>query len=690
MKYAHNMQNLESDCGIAVIKTILEQNKLDNNRSNSEINVELNHNGLSIDDIITQLEQFGVTSSCYEVLELEEIKKISTSFIAMIRSKELSHFIVVHNYNSNLNEFTISDPGQPHITKLSYQEFSKEFLHYIILIENVSPKGKKKRNQKKVDTIYIPVLKNINIKTKVELALIVLVRFFLPLGFYELLQTVLSESFENLTGQTSILYIVYYVCFFLGSYLIGIRYTKLQLEIENSLQKKVIDDFYTLNMSSLESKDNMSNILGYLTTLIGGATGVAKKFFFKIDIAFCLFLVIFLSRLHFSFPLIFILISYIYIVYISSQLKKIINYQKNVTFSNNAMLTTFESHILGSLDINVFKKNDSAKKNLQSKIHHFFEAKYLEQLLQNKISVAASISTFSILLSVLLVTFVSLQYFKTTLYPLSSGMYVFFIIVGLLDTISSNYLSYKMAMISIEYVQSIKNFSNLELSSTNNDNLSTITTFNKLELQSIKFSYDNSTEVLSNINLKLQTGKIIAIKGGNGSGKTTLTKLLLGLLPPNEGSFVINSQSIPSLVSTNILDYSTYYSPEEFIFQGTVQSNITMELFEDTLSKNYNSIFTTTLPAEYRTFSTGNNLSQGQKQKILLDRCMNQENKLLYILDEPTGNLDSQSKHELIQHIIKLKKQNKIIVVITHDEDLLRECDTIKLMREGALEDVKI
>lgn len=352
------------------------------------------------------------------------------------------------------------------------------------------------------------------------------------------------------------------------------------------------------------------------------------------------------------------------------------------------MLTTFESHILGSLDINVFKKKDSAKKYLQSKTNRFFEAKYLEQLLQNKISVAASISTFSILLSVLLVTFVSLNYFELTLYPLSSGMYVFFIIVGLLDTISSNYLSYKMAMISIEYVQSIRNFSNLEFLSTTND-LFTITTFNQLKLKSIKFSYDNSKEVLSDINLNLQTGKILAIKGGNGSGKTTLTKLLLGLLSPIEGSFIINSQSIPSLVSSNILDYSTYYSPEEFIFQGTVQSNITMELFEDTLSKNYNSIFTTTLPAEYRTFSTGNNLSQGQKQKILLDRCMNQKNKLVYILDEPTGNLDSQSKYELIQHIAKLKKQNKIIVVITHDEDLLQECDTIKIMKDGVLEDVK-
>lgn len=330
MKYAHNMQNLESDCGIAVIQTILEQNKFTNHKNNSDIDVKLSSNGLSIDDIITQLERFGITSSCYEVEEQEELKKINNSFIAMVRSKEFSHFIVVHNYNSNLNEFTISDPGLPHITKISYQEFSEQFLHYIVLVENINihPKEKRTSHRKKIDNIYLPVLKNISAKTKVELSFIVLVRFFLPLGFYGLLQTVLSESFENLTSQTSILYIVYYICFFLGSYLIGIRYTKLQLEIENSLQKKVIDDFYMLNMSSDESKDNMSNILGYLTTLIGGATGVAKKFFFKIDIAFCLFLIIFLSRLHFSFPLIFILISYIYIVYISSQLKKIINYQK--------------------------------------------------------------------------------------------------------------------------------------------------------------------------------------------------------------------------------------------------------------------------------------------------------------------------------------------------------------------------
>ncbi|MGX7418059.1 ATP-binding cassette domain-containing protein [Carnobacterium gallinarum] len=686
MKYKHNMQNLQSDCGIAVTKTMLEQVGL--KVSDTVFNLQLVENkGLSINDIIEVFLKYEIESNCYRVDSIEEIKKLDHSFIVVCDRYGLTHYIVIHSYDRNKLEFLISDPSKPDIESIDEKELEDIFLGYLIKFENSGKKIKNtqsvKKNKSGSELLYKSILGNLNFNVKVELFFITLFKYLLPIMFYQILQNVLTDNFAHVHLSTTILYLAFYIPFFIGMYLLSIRNTQIKLKIENLLQKKVIEIFYKSNMNHNESKKNMNNIIGYLVTLMGNSSGLAIKFFLKIDCIYAIFLILLLAKIHITFPLIFAGVLLLYIVYIRVNLKKIANYEKYSVASNNNFLSTFEEHIMGSMDIKLFSKSKAAKNYLDDKIEMFFKARYLEEILQNKINIASNISTFTILVLILLVTFVSFTFFENPLYPLTSGMYVFFVIINILEGIVNNYLAYKMSSISAGYIETIKAISLGE--ELHEDRFIQIDNFSTLVLENISFQYDYSESIIKKLDLTLSCGEIIAIKGNNGMGKTTLTKIISGLLSPNQGSIYLSAKGYPTLSNTDILKYISFYSPEEHIFYGSVKENVNMTLFEHESKKNYQSIFDYHLQSDELLFSQGTNISQGQKQKVLLDRCMSKRESTLFILDEPSGNLDNHSRIDLIKHILKLKEQNKMVLLITHESSLLEICDQVFTMKDGVI-----
>lgn len=673
------MQKLQNDCGVAVIKTILEQNKLIYEKKNLQVN--LPDNGLSLQDIVNTFSEIGVESSPFEVEDFEELKKINHSYIALINQNTLNHYIVVHHFDDKNKLFTISNPSSVDTEKISEERFKALFLGYIIVIEKISEKKQKNRSTNTIIEGYKEVVSALNKSKKVELIILTILKFLLPLAFYQLLQSALLDNFEILNPFNLVLYFTFYISFFIGTYLLGIRFSELKLSLENSFQRKIVEDYYYLNMSDITNGKNMDNMIGYLSTLMQGASGLVERFFLTFDIIFAIFLVFLMYLLHFSFPIIFLVISLIYGFYTFKQLNKILNYQQNLATSFNSVLSTFESNVLGSLDIKISEKEEEAYNHLYKNEKNFFDAKYLDALLQNKITILSNVSTFLMIVMILFVTFISLKYSGNILYPLSSGLYVFFIVSSLIESIIQSFLSYQMSYISIEYVQSIKNFIN------HKPNVGSkkieLHTIHSIVLENLVFSH-KETVVLNELNLSLKAGDCVSISGKNGAGKTTLTKILLGILTPNSGNILINNNPIDDLSKTDIISQINYYSPEQHIFYGSMENNIAMNMFKDTNIQVTQSMFSQDMDMNKIIYQGGSNISQGQKQKILLNRCFYQE-KNIYILDEPSGNLDFQAKKELINKIIELKQKGKIIVVVSHDEELLKECTTNLKLEEGKL-----
>ena len=193
---------------------------------------------------------------------------------------------------------------------------------------------------------------------------------------------------------------------------------------------------------------------------------------------------------------------------------------------------------------------------------------------------------------------------------------------------------------------------------------------NLIEVKNATLGYDDHI-VLKKLSFNIEENDFICIVGPNGSGKSTLVKAILGLIKPLKGKIVYNN-----LKSTFI-----GYMPQE----TKIDNNFPASVFEITLSGTLNKlghkIFYTKnekkialdnlklLGIEDLKNKKFNDLSGGQRQKVLLARSLCATSKLL-VLDEPSNNLDSKSKKELFKIINDLNKNKNItIIMITHDLD---------------------
>lgn len=207
------------------------------------------------------------------------------------------------------------------------------------------------------------------------------------------------------------------------------------------------------------------------------------------------------------------------------------------------------------------------------------------------------------------------------------------------------------------------------------DDLRKINKINQIELKNISYSYDGNKNVLSNINIKFDHNGLYIIKGGNGRGKSTLLKLLCGLYFDYTGEIRVNGLNISSY---SLLEYRARIGVvfQDFNrYETSVKANIALNKMNETdcvlkIKKLLNSkgikikdINPNTILGNW---FGGKELSGGEWQKIAFLRSLYNENDIL-IADEPTSNLDFQSKQKLVEFFIEESKK-KIIILATHDD----------------------
>lgn len=205
---------------------------------------------------------------------------------------------------------------------------------------------------------------------------------------------------------------------------------------------------------------------------------------------------------------------------------------------------------------------------------------------------------------------------------------------------------------------------------------------NKLILKKIYYKV-GGYEILKNINMQFNSGKIYAISGINGSGKTTLANIISGLIQPTKGSIIINNKILRKNERISMNDIS-YILQEPGILDDTLLNNIFIK-GEDSynqvdLSAYINLInkFNFNKKIINKKFKLGDNgklLSGGQRQKVSILRGLVKSSKIL-ILDEFSNSLDNKSIKILLEYLNKIKK-DKIIIIISHDDKILKYCDFI-------------
>lgn len=195
-----------------------------------------------------------------------------------------------------------------------------------------------------------------------------------------------------------------------------------------------------------------------------------------------------------------------------------------------------------------------------------------------------------------------------------------------------------------------------------------------LIIDNVYMKYNQS--VLSGISMQIEKGSIIGIAGKNGSGKSTLLKIITSITKPTSGSVMLDNVDVfknPSIIKNEI----GYVPQENSLFDDlTVKDNIIF--WASSCGQKYNSfdLHKDILHKKVK------DLSGGMRKRInILVSLINNPNYLL--MDEPTANLDIYYKREILNMILKYKKENKAIVITSHDANELLLCDKIYIIKNG-------
>lgn len=221
-----------------------------------------------------------------------------------------------------------------------------------------------------------------------------------------------------------------------------------------------------------------------------------------------------------------------------------------------------------------------------------------------------------------------------------------------------------------------------------------------LEAKNIFKSYrsDKSIkiEVLKDISMSIESGKISVIVGASGAGKSTLLHILSGLDRPEKGRVFFASENIFDYTDEKLALFRN--KNIGFVFQFhhllpefTASENVAIPMMAGGVKlkaaiQRANELLELVGLSERKDHKPAE-LSGGEQQRVAVARALVNNPKIIFA-DEPTGNLDSQNSEAIHQLIIKLQNEfNKTFVIVTHNPDLMKLADRIYEIKDGRLKD---
>lgn len=213
-----------------------------------------------------------------------------------------------------------------------------------------------------------------------------------------------------------------------------------------------------------------------------------------------------------------------------------------------------------------------------------------------------------------------------------------------------------------------------------------------ITIENISFGYDDTADVLKNVNLEVKPGEFIGIVGRSGVGKSTLINLVMRLYDVSEGSIKIDGVDIRDITQNSLRSQVGVVLQETFLFSGTIYDNIAYAKPEATRDEIITASkiagahqFIMQLPEAYstRVGERGYTMSGGERQRVAIARALLHNPKIL-ILDEATSSLDTEMEKQIQDALQKLSK-NRTTLAIAHRLSTLRNATRLIVLEKGTI-----
>lgn len=211
-----------------------------------------------------------------------------------------------------------------------------------------------------------------------------------------------------------------------------------------------------------------------------------------------------------------------------------------------------------------------------------------------------------------------------------------------------------------------------------------------LEVRELRFHYPGGPDVLRSVSFGLEEGRFLAVLGNNGAGKSTMLKCFNKILFPDSGSIRMDGEELLNMPVKEIAKRTAFVAQTVPDTQMTVHDMVMLgrrpymtwgftEEDHEIVHEAMESLQVINMRGRYL-----NELSGGERQKVMLARALAQQPKLL-LLDEPTSSLDIKNQYQVLDKVKSICRTGNITaMVVIHDLNLaLRFCDRFLLLQDG-------
>ena len=201
-----------------------------------------------------------------------------------------------------------------------------------------------------------------------------------------------------------------------------------------------------------------------------------------------------------------------------------------------------------------------------------------------------------------------------------------------------------------------------------------------IEFRNVSKVYDSTdTHALNHVNIKIEDGEFVFVVGSSGAGKSTFLKLIMHEEKPTEGEVIFNEYSSATLKKRQVPYYrrtmGIVFQDFRLIPKMTVYDNVAFAMRvigakEKDIRKRVPYILQL-VGLSQKARSMPNELSGGEQQRVSLARALVNNPKVI-IADEPTGNVDPEMSHEIVELLTKINNAGTTVIMVTHEHDLVR------------------
>lgn len=218
-----------------------------------------------------------------------------------------------------------------------------------------------------------------------------------------------------------------------------------------------------------------------------------------------------------------------------------------------------------------------------------------------------------------------------------------------------------------------------------------------IETDVINKTYRMGSEIiqaLKSVSISVDKGEYVAFMGPSGSGKSTLMNIIGCLDTPTSGTYILNNKDVSDMTENELAEIRN--KEIGFVFQtfnllprASCLENVALPLVYAGMGKSDREEIAfqalTNVGLGDRTKHRPNELSGGQRQRVAIARALVNTPSII-LADEPTGNLDSKTSHDIMELFHELHSKGNTIIMVTHEDDIAHYAHRVVRLRDGLVE----